>query len=143
MSAAPFQRVFVLTVLLVPSLGGCVALQLPSERYFDPEDRGGLLGDWRPGPAKLPPAAQWADEVEAVQAIFPEQPLAPGHACGSACQADDCDGGILPMEVDPVTGLPCVKKSKAPEVPWPRFHPVPTRPVFGPDPAQPRWNIGG
>lgn len=124
-------RLFAVTVLLAPFLGGCVALELPSERYFDPEDRGGLFGDWRPGPAKLPAAEEWASGIQPAEMLAAESTVAPGHACGSACTVDDCQGGILPMEVDPATGLPCVKKPDAPEVPWPRFHPVPTRPVFG------------
>jgi hypothetical protein len=39
--------------------------------------------------------------------------------------------GAMPMELDPITGGVHSEPEKPPEVPWPRYHPVPTRPVFG------------
>jgi len=91
-------------------LSGCMALSIPSVRYHDPEDRGGLLGPQRP-----------ANQAEVV-AVSGEQVVAesggePSNCTG--CGDDDCDRGCEGSESE-----------KPPEVPWPRFHPLPTRPVF-------------
>jgi hypothetical protein len=92
------------------SLPGCVALNIPSQRFEDSEDHGGVLGPWRKH----------------------------GHlAVGDSSHPQHCDDGAFaidggPLEIDPfdptldLDGTP-----KQPDVPWPRFHPVPTRPVFG------------
>jgi hypothetical protein len=48
------------------------------------------------------------------------------HDSGGLC----LDGG--PLEVDPFDcSLDVNGNPKQPEIPWPRFQPVPTRPVFG------------
>ena len=49
-----------------------------------------------------------------------------GMACSGDCGAGPSDPGC------PVNGGGCGEAAVEPEVPWPRFHPVPTRPVFGP-----------
>ncbi len=79
---------------------GCVALGIPSVRYDDPSDRGGLLGPQRPA-----------------------DPSAPAELGAAGCSAAGCqsDGQQVEPEPPPV-----------PAVPWPRFHPLPTRPVFSP-----------
>lgn len=98
---------------------GCVALNIPSHRFHDPGDHGGLLGHWRHGG----PDAHRGTVTEVSTARGN-----PGEFHGSSGIC--LDGG--PLEVDPfdptldVNGNP-----KQPEIPWPRFHPVPTRPVFG------------
>lgn len=92
-------------IVLLPTLsGGCVALNIPSVRYDDPGDRGGLFGPHRTtnGDAN--------SEFGDVSTVTP----APGP---QVCVSED-----LEMDHAP----------KPPEVPWPRFHPLPTRPVFAP-----------
>lgn len=102
--AAPWFALGMSIVLLPTLLGGCVALNIPSVRYDDPEDRGGLFGPHR------------KTDASAVPELTDVSGLADGrHACTS---------GSEDLEIaDP---------PKPPEVPWPRFHPLPTRPVFAP-----------
>ena len=106
------QLRFVLGVVcLFPVLlSGCMALSIPSVRYHDPDDRGGLLGPQRP-------ASPTEVVVASEEQVFVEGggELATCMSCGD----DDCDGGCEGSESE-----------KPPEVPWPRFHPLPTRPVF-------------
>jgi hypothetical protein len=98
-------------LLLLPALlcqAGCIAMNIPSQRFHDPDDHGGLLGHWRTG----------------------------GNACGLHHQPGHGHGGGPcldggPLEVDPFDpNVDADGQPKPPEVPWPRFHPVPTRPVF-------------
>jgi hypothetical protein len=94
---------------------GCVALGIPSERFHDPADAGGLLGDWKRdyvyGPGEV--TAELAQQGAVI--ATPD-----GVFCG--------DGATLDT---PPLGCTGTAQAKPPEVPWPRFHPVPTRPVFG------------
>ena len=87
---------------------GC-ALNIPSQRFHDPTDHGGIFGHWdKPGSGQ--------------SHLRP-----PGGFHGTAC----VDGGSH-CACDPLD--PRSEESyepNPPEVPWPRFHPVPTRPVFG------------
>lgn len=99
---------------------GCVALNIPSHRFHDASDHGGLFGDWRDGGGPVTHGAT-VSEISAAH----------GNSCELHGSSRIClDGG--PLEVDPfdptldVNGNP-----KQPEIPWPRFFPVPTRPVFG------------
>lgn len=103
--------------------GGCVALNLPSERIADPSDRGGLFGHWRR-------SANHHSVGE--HSIAPNREFAMGTA-GSCVDSDCWDGG--PLGEDSCESCEDGKPA-APEVPWPRFLPVPTRPVFG-SPASP------
>jgi hypothetical protein len=100
-----FYRCLVGVIVLLAS--GCIAPNLPSYRYHDPHDRGGLLGDYRSGASShgLPCAAETSDCI-----------AGPHH--GRGCSDDDFDGDH--------------GAAKPPEIPWPRYHPVPTRPVFSP-----------
>ncbi len=109
--ATPFQLIWLpLLLLLVSSQSGCVALSIPSERFHDPADGGGLFGHWH---GDL------------------------GHSC-ERCEhspgnwdPSSLDGG--PLECDPLDPAAGEHgKPKQDEVPWPKFYPVPTRPVFGP-----------
>jgi len=94
---------------LIPQIG-CVALNIPSQRLHDPADHGGLFGHWRN-----------VEDPNAGHHVSHEL-----HHSGGFC----IDGG--PLEVDPLDpSLDFNGNPKQPEVPWPRFHPVPTRPVFG------------
>ncbi len=78
---------------------GCISPNLPSQRYHDPHDRGGLFGDYRGSGSE--------SSQGCVRTI--------GH------HGDD-------FEDDSSLGEH--GSQKPPEVPWPRYHPVPTRPVF-------------
>lgn len=103
---------FLLLAGVLFSQVGCVALNIPSQRFHDATDQGGLLGHWRGGGGG--PVVQ----QDSTAGQF--------HDSGGIC----VDGGQL--EVDPfdptldVYGYP-----KQPEIPWPRFHPVPSRPILG------------
>jgi hypothetical protein len=89
-----------LAFLLLPCVTtGCMAFNVPSVRYDDPTDRGGLLGPQR----TLAP-----EEVDQVR----------NGASLSGCHGCAADEELVVDEEAP------------PEVPWPRFHPLPTRPVF-------------
>jgi len=100
------------------SSSGCIALGIPSERFDDPADGGGLLGDFKRDQAYGP--ADMARELVEQGAVL--SPSSEGLFCS--------DGS--PLDV-PAVGLGGnAPQAKPPEVPWPRFHPVPTRPVFGP-----------
>ncbi len=83
---------------------------IPSVRYLDPEDRGGLLGPQRP-----------ASPAEVAEASGGQVIVAGSDAPASCLGCNDL-GGEGGCEDD--------EPEKPPEVPWPRFHPLPTRPVF-------------
>ncbi|MGB7329583.1 MAG: hypothetical protein WBD31_32210 [Rubripirellula sp.] len=102
------------------SQSGCLALNVPSERLHDPTDAGGILGHWK---------------NETVGGHHSPSDFGSGDTSPADYNGECLDGGSL--DVDPFGsdfdsefgaggGEP-----KPPEVPWPRFHPVPTRPVFG------------
>lgn len=124
-----FVALLMLFAAVAPQLG-CVALNIPSERFGDPGDNGGLFGHWRSGGrSHLQPHDVGADGSS----------LPGGHCDPHAHPVHDgvmhqgvlIDGG--PLEVDPFDPSVDVDGNrKQPEIPWPRFHPVPTRPVFGP-----------
>ncbi|MEM6979873.1 MAG: hypothetical protein AAF539_09385 [Planctomycetota bacterium] len=105
--------------------GGCLALGVPSERYHDPADRGGLFSDFQPSPETMgQPIPSHADALIATGAVLtPEMP-----GCVSCDMPPDTSP--YPLEMD-VTGS---KHEEAPpeppKVPWPKFHPVPTRPIL-------------
>lgn len=77
-----------------------MALNIPSVRYDDPTDRGGLLGPQR----QMAP-----EELDALRS----------NASSAGCQGCAADEELEALE-----------QEAPPEVPWPRFHPLPTRPVF-------------
>jgi len=93
-------------VLPVGLFGGCLAMNIPSVRYQDPEDRGGILG------------AHKKQEPATLEAMAESQ-----HSSidSTSCGCIDCGEGEM---------IDGEKPEKPPEVPWPRFHPLPTRPVF-------------
>jgi hypothetical protein len=68
----------------------------------------------------------------ATHGSFDDAAVAGGHC--EVCQPDACcclDGGPLPC--DPFDGsVGPDGRPKPPETPWPRYHPVPTRPMLGP-----------
>ena len=117
----PGEKRFLILFLSLPILlsqVGCVALNIPSRRFHDPTDHGGLFGHWRRGDVGCVDGSCVANEHGF-------------HACQSSAAGGFClDGG--PLEVDPFDpNLDVDGNPKPPEVPWPRFHPVPTRPVYG------------
>jgi hypothetical protein len=100
------KRIISLSVFLGMLLTqvGCVALNIPSQRFHDPADKGGLFGHWN--------SNHGHNAHHSTSHEFHD-------SCGPCL-----DGG--PLEEDPLEQVPA-----EPEVPWPRFHPVPTRPIFG------------
>jgi len=75
----------------------------------DPTDHGGLFGEWK-------------DSVG-------EAGSSPAQLAHSLSQYS-IDGG--PLECDhQEPSLEGNEPPKKDEIPWPRFHPIPTRPVFG------------
>lgn len=115
--------------LLCVASTGCLALGLPSQRLHDAEDQGGILGDFRHSKTPGPPSM--TEELLTSGAV-----LVPAHASTvvASCGANEntvMGSGIDPMDVHPVTGTCLEPVEEPPKVPWPRFHPVPTRPVFG------------
>jgi hypothetical protein len=108
-----------LAILALTTQFGCVALSIPSERLHDPGDHGGLFGDWNHD------VDHNVDQVGACTDGHCEDP--------SRCLVGmPCDGGPLDSDpLDPMLDLDGNPKKNEEKVPWPRFHPVPTRPVFG------------
>lgn len=117
-SSATLRALFAASWLCVClSSSGCIALGIPSERYHDPADSGGLLGDWKRG-QPYDSAALTAELIEEGAVLVPSPE-------GLLCS------GVSPLDMSAVDGCGREAKPKPPKVPWPRFHPVPTRPVFG------------
>lgn len=120
-------RLMLMAALLL-SQAGCVALNIPSERLHDPGDHGGLFGPWRRGdgqwsaPSSPMNHSHLMENSLWIEGHSPNQFHGPEGQCldGVPTDADLCDPAL------DVNGHP-----KQPQVPWPRFHPVPTRPVFG------------
>lgn len=119
---------WLLACVLVGPLTGCVALNIPSDRHHDHADQGGLFGPWKGGTGR------------------PVGLAATAHcACGDAHCVDGSCGNVIPgdsfvssniddgsLTVDPFdTTQGEYAVAEVEEVPWPRFHPLPTRPIFG------------
>jgi len=141
------KRSFAPSGILVAALlvfhTGCIAMNIPSRRDFDGTDDGGILGGWsKPkrfgvphADASGPPAAR--DDAtfrhhfgDVVDNPLDVEPGTLPHAGTNL--ADSCLGhsvyldGPTDIHADGLQG----QRSPAAEVPWPRFHPVPTRPVY-------------
>lgn len=119
------------------SAGGCVAMNIPSQRLYDVDDGGGILGSWGgktiDGHA-LPAGSSGDQSVHQIvgdQHVSPRDTLGNHHAGGNAVGCGDSHGGkiFFDEEFDDEFAVPDVDP-----VPWPRFHPIPTRPVFSPAP---------
>ncbi len=129
-------------------------MNIPSQRFADPDDRGGILGHWskeRPAEVMSEFDAEQLHSANETGIIFDEisggipcnQRLKSQQLSGQTCCEDgNCiDGGALSADpfgdYDPTTsdhggfGPKKPKTKPAPEIPWPRYHPIPTRPVFG------------
>lgn len=103
---------------------GCIALGIPSKRFHDPQDRGGLLGDFRVG-GSLPTPVNAGDGDHFIDNSGHPAPCVEGYcvdACESETPYDNFDDGAGIRSIG--------RHQKLPDVPWPRYHPVPTRPVF-------------
>lgn len=106
------------------AMSGCVALSIPSKRFHDPQDNGGLFGDFRRGDSSQVPG-QAVDDIH-----FADDP-AHASQCTESCCLGDPRNTISHDEFDDDVDFGSSgHHRKAPEVPWPRYHPVPTRPVF-------------
>lgn len=123
--------------------GGCVAMNIPSDQIFDRQDGGGIFGDWRDGTGRHPHSSQ---SMELDQTLAFENPKSFGRQDQMGgfdlASSTPCLGGTGDRQCFGADALPMGSsgfehagdRSAAPpaEVPWPRFHPIPTRPVFGP-----------
>ena len=132
-----------ISATLFASQLGCVALNIPSERHFDPRDGGGLFGEWKkPGY----PGRVLQRLLSDSPAGLPETHLSEMSVGSGAefCAADDAafvvDGGVSQpvthcfgddMSSSMMDSANAGAPVQEPEVPWPRYHSVPTRPVFG------------
>ena len=108
-------------ILAGPILAGPVGMGLPAETEWSEE-----MG-W-PEEAKWPPG----ETSEAV--------------CDAACLVEERPGGLAwpVLPVLPEFCWPRAKAKKEKAVPWPSYHPVPTRPVFSPRPVvAPRPGVPG
>lgn len=117
----------ILAIMFLAFQPGCIALNLPSERHHDPSDAGGILGGWKNGSVGLGHrvTAAFNDASDLGDGIHAGDFDSSGEAC--------IDGG--PLGHDPsMDGSAGGGDTKPPEIPWPRYHPVPTRPIFGPAP---------
>ncbi|WP_168566869.1 hypothetical protein [Crateriforma spongiae] len=118
------------------SCSGCVALNIPSERHLDPHDDGGVFGGWNQ-PKRL--GVPIDTPVPGDPAVIASEGSIAAAGCGPAGHCggighpvggpgsfeDDCFGAPIGMHGDGDVPV------EQPKVPWPKFHPVPTRPVFG------------
>jgi hypothetical protein len=106
-----FNRLQIITIVgAMAGNSGCVALNLPSDRYQDPADHGGLLGSWKTADAS-PPASGDSETY-----------------CDETGTPVD-QGALVVDPFDTESGE--FADAKKDEIPWPRFHPIPTRPIYG------------
>lgn len=108
------SKSFATCLLLWASLmlcSGCVGLNIPSVRYHEP-----------PTPPGAPRTLDEALLFSRDPALGPG-PAGQGMVGGGACPTGDCGPELEEPPAGPAPKLPAV--------PWPRFHPVPTTPVFG------------
>ncbi|MEM9826581.1 MAG: hypothetical protein AAF958_08325 [Planctomycetota bacterium] len=121
--AIPHRGLLLLAGVLVHS--GCVALNIPSRRDHDPRDRGGLLGGW-----------ESQHEINSPDDVVGQAGVIVGQASetlrnfdgGPLVRTHSCDGEIC-ADADLDRSAHIAKKQE--QVPWPRFHPIPTRPIYG------------
>lgn len=144
----------ILIAMATASLTGCVALNIPSERIHDPADQGGVFGSWKGGTGR--PVGLMADHAGRIgDPTFNLDDYAngdeffiddSGHAHAIAEHGDGGHGSAGlgqpghafmttdpgALTVDPFDTTQGEYAATPPEeVPWPRFHPLPTRPIFG------------
>lgn len=112
----------VVALAILASSTGCVALNVPSQRHHDPTDDGGLLGHWKTNRSTVTVGS--ADHAGALDLV--QEAGVPVDSNGLHLVNDQHCGDAL-CSVDGFAPPP----PKEPEVPWPRYHPLPTRPVFG------------
>lgn len=136
-----FSKPLAMSLLLGAGLmlcGGCVGLNIPSVRYHDDPvppgaprtlDEALLFSrDGGSGPGG-PSAAVGSGPVgnSPVGNGFPMVgPYPPGAGGPGACATGACAGGDCGADLEEPAG----PGPALPAVPWPRFHPVPTTPVF-------------
>lgn len=110
---------------------GCIALSIPSKRFHDPQDRGGLLGDFRGG-------GSHSKTGHAHHGVHFMGDSAHSQSCTENGCVDTCRNGSHYDDFDEEAEFESGgRHQKAAEVPWPRYHPVPTRPVFSGYPGLP------
>lgn len=111
----PVSVAAAMLLALTLASGGCVAMNIPSHRLHDAADRGGMLGGW------LGSGANGGCHDGSVGY---------GGGCHDNTFVDQAFG-------DDLTDERLVPPAPKPDpVPWPRYHPIPTRPAFSPMPGQ-------
>lgn len=115
---------------------GCVALHLPSERYHDPDDLGGMLGRWKHARGPMPPSHVAEGSSCLADSSDPaDEGAGPAFVPGRETWATQDEPGCDPFApgYDPFAPgwNPFARGDAEKPVPWPKYHPVPTRPVFG------------
>lgn len=109
-------------VICLATTSGCIALSIPSQRFHDPKDHGGLFGDFRRNGAGRLSSGHLPDETAIHEGVAGDGPCNHGRCVGDG----HYDGGYEEDEFE-ANGP---NHHKPAEVPWPRYHPLPTRPVF-------------
>ncbi len=129
----PARSLFWALLLLgLLSQAGCVALNIPSERVHDDADGGGVLGHWRGTLVTKDTISGEFHEPGRIDSSA-SGPIACDRCLGDTT-AEECSSGGCFSDCDGEFDSLCEEdegKPKPPEIPWPRFHPIPTRPVFG------------
>lgn len=97
---------------------GCVGLNLPSVRYHEAHDPG---------------AIPTIDEA----LLFSRQPTGCQMPAGPQTGSDEA----LQRQIEDEARERAKHEASLPKVPWPRFHPVPTAPVFEPKAAMPPGDL--
>ncbi|MEE2938418.1 MAG: hypothetical protein VYA84_20715 [Planctomycetota bacterium] len=124
---------------LLLALSGCVALNIPSQRWHNPEDPGGLFGHHRGGSDHQTGVQELlltkdSTVMEISEGPYEELPVSPGFFGESEFRGSG--GCCAECETNCFDPLAETEAATPPDIPWPKFHPVPTRPVYGPHGVQ-------
>ncbi|MDG2223462.1 MAG: hypothetical protein P8L85_18920 [Rubripirellula sp.] len=114
---------------------GCVALNIPSQRWHDPNDEGGVFGHLQGTTVHRATGQELllgtdSTVLEVSEGPYDHTLVSPGFHGGPGFH--DPDGSCVDCEPNCFDPLAETEATAPPEIPWPKFHPVPTRPVFGP-----------
>lgn len=102
---------FCVVGIVVTIASGCVGLNIPSVRYYQPENQQAL---------------PTLDQALLFDTRASSSPMDEEHVCCDVVANDDHEE----FRVGPGGGWLLQRKQR--QVPWPRFHPVPTAPAFQP-----------
>lgn len=136
-SGQPLRATATLFLLItVAFCSGCVALNIPSERLYDADDDGGWLGGWNKpkrlgvsegAVSRFVAGGEHSGSIPFETGFTDSAPVFDEPSFGQVAYGNP-DEACFGEEFDP-------ESEAEPDVPWPRFHPIPTRPVFGGPPV--------